>query len=468
MRYGSYDLDARRRLIPGSQISLLAGLVFIWLVTVSDAYGADHPEYGRTIDDLEERANVLEMLTLYMRANFGLIQTWTGSFEVVEQSLVARPRPTPPADNAQSEGWLAATDTPSWGPEDMQVASVPTNGQHWRITKETCRFAIDMPHATSQVAIISDGATAYLGDQSDKLVWRRVIGRHNHRITNSDECVEFDTHELLGNIPNYPSIAGLPAAGGRVAFCRAPSKSRVKLMAFDPRDLFCAGSYTPGADRFYWDRCKSRIKFLRQGKAGNSQLFATSDSPPTYTERSVSKDGREMITQFNGKVGFNATRYSESIDGRLQIQRLITFRLVSDIWIPQSAQLTIATESEANPRIDRFLKLKEISLNQPVPDSEFALGQLGFEYGDRMVDEQKSRLLIHDGKDFVAAEGFTVDPKRMKQVEVVLSGAARLSNERQKAIVPRKGYKALLIVNVIAMLSVAGVMIYRRWGNRSH
>lgn len=446
------------------RIFMTLTLSTVAISVVNSASADDHPEFGRQIESVDERIKILESIALQIRSNLELIETWSGTYEFTDRSFFKGPTPVPPDKDARELGWLNEEEAPPWERSLIPEITASMAEGYWRILKGGFDFDIDRNHGKSRVSMTCIPPVGYVDGHSGTITWNSNTPWQLNWLTTTEDSLEFDTKTIFHQLPGFAPIASLPKAGSRVVYRRIPAKSRGKSHSFDPRDLFTSGMFVNSKRNLYSDICLRRVEFLKKRLPLTSQFYATNDSPPVYTEHVKAKDGSEDFTRYDGRVGFNVVNSTLLRDGKIEIQRLLTYRKVGDIFIPATAEWTLATGAKLEPWFIRSLKLTESSVNTPIDESAFAAEQLKLRYGDRMQDDIKARLFVFDGKEFAPAEEFVYNAARAASTKVRDSLVVDASSYSASPAAPQKGRRILLIVNGGILLCLIAFFVYKRYG----
>lgn len=382
------------------------------------ASSEEHSDYGRRVE-ADQRLKTLEMLTTKMQQNHERIKSWSGSYEATSRIRVFRENPSLPANQRTPTEWASGGQPLDRG----TIQTGPTAGDgYWNIRKGIVRFSLNVAEKKCHVFYDALDSMGFLDVPTGTEMRSTQPGESMHWIITDDSGVEFDTLRLRTRLPEFLEID--PIRSGRVLY-RRPRLSRGGFMV-DPRDFLSTGNFAENG-RFAWRHTEAFSRMLR-GEVNQLTLDLTQEKlaiyvsaadPPTYTVVLPYGKG-QLISQYDGKAGFNLTRDHQTYDTGQTLNTTV-YREISGTHLPDKIERQHFVDvPEGDRRYDakNSYQLLKTELNQPIPPDEFEVTSLCLTYGDRLFDEIQKKLYFYDDRiGFVLASEFTFDPSRVKKPE---------------------------------------------------
>ena len=243
--------------------------------------------------------------------------------------------------------------------------------------------------------------------------------------------MEFSPDRLLTRIPK-PGFEDKIFPKARIAFAMTPREAVYQASLINLLECFASDSsvsFSSPSSRFFSNFAGKIAANLRGQGSERAQalskeyarLYTTAEEPPVVT-LVYGKPGLSLtssIYQFDGKVGYNVTRYVQTLKGSPNIWRTIKYAEIGEKFVPSELRtglISAEAESKSTFAHARTLKIETESLNQPIAASEFELVTLGLKYGDRKYDETTKKSYAYDDKlGFVPLGNFDFDPSRSDQ-----------------------------------------------------
>lgn len=439
---------------------LRVGFSFLLFGAIGVALGDEPSRDERPITDAEEKAKLLEVIALEMRANYERIETWSGVYSFSDWGRTYGENPSI-ADNGLAEKVWQPVEQPIALPEVLARKDSRAPG-FWRLSRGEVRFAIEQASGRIHTFVDASEPAIFVDVPSGKQMVASTPGVGRHWIVTADELLEHDIRETKGELSGFPATPWLSRRGNRIVYRRPSTLARKNTLSFDPRDCFVEGRFSASKVRTLWGNCERHAAWARRPEyAPRVEIIQLQASPPIYSHAFTSKDGMKSRWTYDGSVGFNVTDSSQFQDDRLTWQRTATFRKFDEILIPESFEVVFTREEpDKKPSVSFFrsVTLKSTTLNQPIDAKEFGIKQLSLAYGDRMVDEIKSQLLIYDGNGFVPVEQFTVDKSRLEPAKTLTPQ----SKKDEVPNAPPRGNRFLIALNGLIMLAFIGFYLYQR------
>ena len=406
---------------------LLTLLVFIVHERFScHVMAEDVDQYGQEMTG-ERLTSTLDRISKQIRRNQEGIQTWKGKCEYRDSDYSTKDNPT----STQNPG---SDQFKEFQFPDEKIAQARETLQakegYWYLREGTAEFLLDQTNKRYRV----------LKQPSDfEYFWDPVSGYRHRRIYPSPktftvfdtvQVVEFSPDRFLTRIPK-PGLEDKIFPKARVAFVTTArngiTPSLINLLVCFGSDS--SVSFNSPSSQFFANYAGKIAAHLRgEGSERDTtlskqyaRLYTTAEEPPVVT-LVYGKPGLTLLSsiyQFDGKVGYNVTRYTQTLKGDPNIWRTIKYTEIDEKFVPcelQTSQISDQVESRSTFAHSRTLKIETESLNQPIAAAEFELVTLGLKYADRKYDETTKKSYAYDDKlGFVPMEDFNFDPSRSDQ-----------------------------------------------------
>ena len=387
----------------------------------------DVAQYGREITG-EERVSTLDRISTLVRRNHQGIQTWKGKCEYRDSDYSTKDNPTssqnPGSD--QFKEFQFPEEKIGQAQETLQAKE-----GYWYLREGTAEFLLDQQNQKYRV-LKQPTDVEYFWDPASGYRHRRFYrSPKTYTVFDAEQAVEFSPDRFLTRIPK-PGYEDRIFPKARVAFKMTPSEAVYQASLINLLECFASDSsvsFTSHSSRFFSNYPGKIAANLRgQGSEKDqalsneyARLHTTAEQPPVVT-LVYGKPGLTLtssIYQFDGKVGYNVTRYMQTLKGSSNIWRTIKYAEIGEKFVPSELRtglISAQAESKGTFAHARTLKIETESINQPIEATEFELVILGLKYGDRRYDETTKKSYAYDDKlGFVPMEDFNFDPSRSDQ-----------------------------------------------------
>ncbi|MES2788821.1 MAG: hypothetical protein V4719_04300, partial [Planctomycetota bacterium] len=240
--------------------------------------------------------------------------------------------------------------------------------------------------------------------------------------------IRFPLTETRVDIPGFPTVSGFDAGqAGRIIYKedRTSADSKEQFTQYiNPLLFFSNGSLR------YDELCKLYLDSLNGKRTpeekvaaeGNLEMEVVNRNGEEFYRMTIwySNRSRKTVTEFASQSGFNAVSFVKTNNNRSDRERFVKYSLVDGVYLPNESRVVVyhLKENGSELQLRRSFVAKAVAINSDISDDLFTVENLGVRYGDRLVDRLTNALLIYDGKAFVPAVGFKLDPTRMDSGKV--------------------------------------------------
>jgi hypothetical protein len=373
-------------------------------------------KFGRQLPN-GELLKTLELISVQGRTNYEQVQTWKGSYALTKGIRFAGEIPGLEFNEMAAE---EQERLPRLNDGRIPTGAAAGDG-YWQMKSGVADFSLDRIHDKYHVFFHPEAPLGFIDVETGVEHRWKTNGDSVHWILTSEHSLEFDIHHGAGQLRDFPPVKSVMPGGGRIVYRRSPDDNLPLGNAFDARRFFHQG----GSE--YWKLCDKYAAVLRgergerrrQEVMNTMKMYVNGALPPAYTQVAQHQGGLELIIIYDGNVGFNVVLSEQRINGQLFERRVVTYRNVDGIFIPESS-LSQSFQHKPNNSLSMLTecRLESCEINETIPDSEFTLDQFDLAYGERMLDEIANRLFVFD-KDarFVPASEFVYDPARAEKRE---------------------------------------------------
>ena len=388
----------------------------------------DVAQYGREITG-DELVSTLEQISKQVSRNRGSIQSWKGKCEYRDSDYYSN------RDNPASSQNRGSDEYKEFQFPDEKIAQAQEMLQakegYWYLREGTAEFILD--HQNQKYRVLKQPSDfEYFWDPASGYRHRRFYQSPNtYTVFDAAQGVEFSPDRLLTRIPK-PGFEDKIFPKARIAYAMTPREAVYQSSLINLLECFASEysvSFSSPSSRFFSGFAGKIAANLRGEGSERDQtlskeyarLYTTAEEPPVVT-LVYGKPGLTLtssIYQFDGKVGYNVTRYMQTLKGSPNIWRTINYTEIGEKFVPcelRTSQISVVTDSKSTFAHARTLKIETEALNQPIAASEFELVTLGLKYGDRKYDESMKKSYAYDDRlGFVPMEDFNFDPLRADQ-----------------------------------------------------
>jgi len=420
----------------------------------------EYAQVGRELEGREEHER-LDMIALVTRGNVDKLETARGTYRFVDTFHYPGAIPRIPAtdDTSDDKERLAHPDVTGFDNGSNLMDESPKEG-YWEIVSGEAQFAWDN-RSDKYHAIYQVGEQTGFNDAASGVESRASHAQYSvHGTFTPEYMMEYDTHELRGEIEGFPSVGSTEHYSSPVVYRRDPDAGKRQTRIVDIRDFVAPGGL------YTWDLCSRAAKSLQSEQAGNERssaeggvlVFMKPMPRPLVTVVLNYRGNRQTIIVHDGSVGFNPVSFSVSSPRGSSAETTIEYSDSSGVCVPQAVHLKKYKKvgSEVALSYVRQCSLLDVEINESSPDQEIGTAAFHVPYACRMVDEIKGELFAYDDEGgFVPAADFVYNAFRDPNVtteKVEPKGAQRSG----------LGRLWLIIVNVCVVLLVSALYIIRR------
>ena len=385
-------------------------------------------QYGREITG-DELISTLDRISKQVRQNQESIQTWKGKCEYRDSDYYSN------RDNPTSSQNRGSDEYKEYQFPDEKIAqareTLETKEGYWYLREGEAEFLLDQTNKKYRV-LKQPSDVEYFWDPASGYRHRRIYrSPKTYTVFDAVQAVEFSPDRFLTRIPK-PGFEDKSFPTARIAFAMTPREAAYQSSLINLLECFASDrsvSFRSPSSRFF-SNFPGKIAAYFRGEGSErdqalskeyARLYTTAEEPPVVTL----VYGKPRLTlmssiyQFDGKVGYNVTRYTQTLKGSPNIWRTIKYTEIGEKFVPselRSSQISAEVESKTTFAHARTLKIETESLNQPIAATEFELVSLGLKYGDRKYDETTKKSYAYDDQlGFVPMEEFNFDPLRADQ-----------------------------------------------------
>ena len=354
----------------GNAVSGMAG------VDRNGAQGED----GREIPK-EEIAKTLDMLAQRIAANYAAINSWSGTYDLVERFWHWPHRPDDPPQY----------ETRIHGVEDF-FAEPRRN-----------RIRIDY-RSVEPMQVIGGGMTP----------GRNPLRQYTHWVKTPEHLLHFSPDNLCNGEEGLPHVENTASGQSFRAVYREPSDAGQQYCCqgfIDPLTFFGRQPYgqwlSNMANTLRGDRGVERANDLKE----NMTLRRRRNGTDQEYVLVVGLTPHEVV--LSAAAGYNviSDKFGNSA-GQLHQSEEYKFRKGKGVFVPSEIEFKQYDESEQGANSTRKLIqhnvfiLNKTQVNEPIDPAVFEIHSFGLRRGDRMVDRIENRVEVFDGKQFVPADSF--------------------------------------------------------------
>ena len=388
----------------------------------------DVAQYGREITG-DELISTLDRISKQVRRNQESIKTWKGKCEYRDSDYYSN------RDNPASSQNSGSDEYKEFQFPDEKIAqareTLEAKEGYWDLREGTAEFLLDQQNQKYRV-LKQPTDVEYFWDPASGYRHRRFYrSPKTYTVFDTELAVEFSPDRLLTRIPK-PGFEEKIFPMARIAFAMTPREAVYQASLINLLECFASDSnvsFSSPSSRFFSNFAGKIAANLRGEGSERDQalskeyarLYTTAEEPPVVT-LVYGKPGQTLMSsiyQFDGKVGYNVTRYIQTLKRSPNIWQTIKYTEIDEKFVPselRSSQISTDTASKGKFAHARTLKIETESINKPIAASEFALVTLGLKYGDRKYDETTKKSYAYDDKlGFVPMENFEFDSSRSDQ-----------------------------------------------------
>jgi len=426
-----------------------AGLLVVLLAVLwgasfgRDARGEGLGEKAKRNKDAYVAA--LRMIEAKLRANYEQIATWSGTYELKDESFQPSypkmPEGPPKLPDAQTK------------PGGSGIAV--EHGNFWMERKVLVRYAVDMKEDRLFTTFEVVGPTTLLNlDTKQTMEAHTLPHRERHVLTGEHWMKSTPASGPQDVGPSFARGKGTDSATRRAAMEVGPYKTYSSVV--DPRELFCVSG------KPFYRVLGVNAEWLEAGKPLWMELVERpTQAGVQYTLRQEFRPKSDLKQPasvaefvFDPAAGYHVIS-SRSIrpSGMVDEEREWEYTLISGVYIPKRHHLKKYKRDSKELALERDLRLVDAKINEPLDKDVFTWGSLGLQEGDQIRDEIEGKTLrFQHGAPVAAAE--YVDPKAASSdpaAEPTASGR----------------WRTVLVVNgAIAVVAIAIVLLVRRHRRR--
>jgi len=338
-------------------------------------------EEGREIPG-DEIAKTLDMLGERIEANYKAIHTWSGTFDLVERYRFTN------LNSPRYESLSHAVGAFFAEPGRDRIRIDYRDVEPLRIIGGNAKPAEPAP-------------------------------QQSHWIRTPEHLLHVSLTKLQHNVEGFPRIEGV-SQPFRVLYREPPNAYHNCLQLLHSNPLFFFGD----GGRPSWDLCCMYAGVLRgekgpeQRKQAEKIMRLRKRRQGADTEYVVAFLGYGRMSHedvFSSAAGFNLVSETILTQGQPYQTRQYTFRKQSGVFIPTKFEFKMfedrnTKDSTPTPTQHHVCTLMMSQVNEPIDPAVFEIPSLGLRSGDRMVDRIENRMEVFDGKQFVPADKFKLQP----------------------------------------------------------
>ncbi len=414
-----------------SVLSLL-GICFLSARLPCQTLADDVALYGREIKG-DEMISTLDRISKRVQSNRESIKTWKGKCEYRDSDYSIKGNPTFPENRGTADRY----DEFQFPDEKIAQARETFQAKegYWLLRDGTAEFLLDQQNQKyrvlkqpSDIVDIWDPVTGYKH--------RRIMTLPNisytstpktYTVLDAVQAVEFSPNYFFTRIPK-PGFEDFVFPRARIVFVTTPRSAVHSTSLINLLECFATRNGISFSESSgYFSNFSGKVTARLRGEGSEEEqrlsqeyarLYTTADEPPVVTFV-YGKPGRaSSVYQFDGKVGYNVTRYIVTVNESPVAWRSIKYAEIDEKFVPSELRYSqiYGEESTVVGAHARTLKIETESVNQPIAATEFELITLGLKYGDRKYDETTKKSFAYDDRiGFVPPEDFKFDPSRMEQ-----------------------------------------------------
>jgi hypothetical protein len=367
-------------------------------VAAIDAADGSAANPGRELHG-EEVTKTLDMLGRRIEANHKALDSWSGTYELAEQTRV----PQKPLRTSHA------------------IVDFLIELQRDRIRTDYREILPPQPPVKSATPQRRDEFTLPpVPPVAEAQEWRWV--------KTEEYSLWFPVNELRNQIDGFPEAGCTFNQAFRVLYHEGPGATHhARRNTFvDPRSFISGeGGLT------YRDVCSTYASLLRGKRDAVSDhtrrnLVLRQRRNGTATEyvlliRYRCSDEDDMSDNvigeevFSSDAGFNVVSHRNLIQAHIESSEQCTFRREKGVFIPAKIEFRHYEWSTTRIPTDemishRVFTLKQTKVNEPIDPAAFEISSLGLRRGDRLADWVEHRVQVFDGKKFIPVEQFKPNP----------------------------------------------------------
>ena len=238
--------------------------------------------------------------------------------------------------------------------------------------------------------------------------------RESHWVKTPECLLRFSTFELEGDIEGFPHVECLPPKTRVLRREPAKTEDGIGQGYFSPLAFFNGGESAP-----CWRTCSSWAGTLRGDKGTDLQQHAENNL--VLVERRKGE-----VTQYVATERYKTSEIDFVTE--LVFSSDVDYNIVSRTFLRRKEQTVYAKQYEFRNEKDIFIPFKveekniegdettytltKTELNGPIDPAVFEVSSMGLSEGDRMADWIEHRMSVFDGKQFVPADKFKLQPAK--------------------------------------------------------
>lgn len=446
-------------------IATVIGLFFTCDTSVRLAAN-DDTELGRAVIG-DELASTLEMIATHCKASIEQVKTWRGECVFLDAKCFNNREMILPTGNEESSDWIPIDS------EDHEAATfvrgTGIDNGYWLIQRGTCSFVLDNDHVKYR-AFHKPVETVEAWDltKQEKFQSKRAR-RSSYTITSPESVLEFSPTNAVTRLQTSGNIIAENFPKARAVYVLAPLTGKAPVEIVDVRECFSINRVrATGEGMWYWKRPERFAAVAKKNtsdqnggaEAVTPQLYVTETSQPTYSLVISNTTGNSLKLVFDGSVGFNVTSCTQTTNNVVNLNKTLKYEQKNEVYIPVECsewRTTVDGSGKPSGAFGRVMKIETSALNQEIDENEFDIRRLNYKYGDRMFEEQTSKISVFDGEEFVSADDFQFDEERWREAQSI----GHPSKQAPKPAPVAQGNRWLLLINIVVALLVVVLIVAR-------
>lgn len=327
----------------------------------------------------DEIAKTLDMLAQRIEANYKAIDSWSGTYDVMEQYRHTR---------------------------DPRYEQISHSEVEFFVEPGRDRIRIN----NREVELVRIVGNDYITPASELSESRWV--------RTPEELLRFPVSDLRHTVEGFPRVEGFqPGQAFRVLYREPPKAAEQYTFQgyIDPLVFFGRG--TP-----YWKACSNLAGVLRGDRGSDDMEFLKKgiairvyreegSTEYVLTQQMKSVGSAQLEFVFSSEAGFNVVSMKFSRLGQDVETRQYKFRKEQGVFIPTDVEhKSYGDGGDKQPTQHRVYTLKQTRVNEPIDPAMFEVQTMGLQRGDRFVDRIERRMAVFDGEELVLASEFKLQP----------------------------------------------------------
>jgi uncharacterized protein DUF1559 len=353
----------------------------------NDVGNGPNAEAGREIP-VGEIAEILDMLGQRIESNYKAMKSWSGTFDVIEQS--------------------SRTADPQYNDPQYKRSSHATV----EFFAEPGRDRIRVNYRAVEPVKLTGNSAMSPANELPECRW----------VKTAEEFLRFPVSKWEYHDQGFSRFAGLNSGKPFKVLYREPPKA-AEQYGFqgdtNPLSFFSSG-WLPASEL-----CSPTAQMLRgelgsdileYGKNNTALRVRPKDAGTEYVlTRRFKPAELDTIAQwaFSSEAGFNVVSVEIRMRGQLWEVQHNKFRKENGIFIPHEVEVTRYDDQNAkdSPTQHHAYVLKQTQVNEPIDPAMFEIQSMGLKKGDRMIDLIENQTHVFDGKEFVLEGSLKFRPR---------------------------------------------------------